>query len=275
MEVHVQTAATPLLDLPAPRISVAHARVGRMYLLEAKYEFLKLLRLPHYLVGTLGFPVMFYLLFGISLAKKSDGPIGAAEYLLASYSVFGVVTAALFAFGAGVAVERAQGWMTLKRATPMPTSAYLGAKILSAMAFGTVILGLMAFVAITIGGVRFPPLVWLRLWAVIVLGCVPFCLAGLIIAFTVPPTGAPGIVNLINLPLSFAGGLWFPIQMLPAVIQTIALVLPQYHIGQLALGAIGAVDEPQTLLHVTALLIASAVFAAGAWWAYRRSDASQ
>ena len=51
---------------------------------------------------------MFYVLFGVSLAKKSDGPIGAAEYLLASYCIFGVVTAALFAFGAGVAVERAK-----------------------------------------------------------------------------------------------------------------------------------------------------------------------
>ena len=74
-------------------------------MLETKYEFLKLLRLPHYLVGTLGFPVMFYVLFGVSLAQKSDGPIGAAEYLLASYCIFGVVTAALFAFGAGVAVS--------------------------------------------------------------------------------------------------------------------------------------------------------------------------
>jgi ABC-2 type transport system permease protein len=264
----------PAIALPAPATSGAHAHSLRIYLLETKYEFLKLLRLPHYLVGTLGFPVMFYLLFGISLAKKSDGPIGAPEYLLASYSVFGVVTAALFAFGAGVAVERAQGWMTLKRATPMPTSAYLGAKILSAMSFGTVILTLMALCAVTLGGVRFPPLVWLRLWSVVVLGCVPFCLAGLIIAFTVPPTGAPGIVNLINLPLSFAGGLWFPIAMLPAVVQSIAPWLPQYHMGQLALGAIGAADPPQTLEHVAALGAWSVVFAVLAWRAYRRSDVS-
>ena len=85
---------------------------------------------------------MFYVLFGVSLAQKSDGPIGAAEYLLASYCIFGVVTAALFAFGAGVAVERAQGWMTLKRATPMPVSAYLGAKIIASMCFGTITLDL-------------------------------------------------------------------------------------------------------------------------------------
>jgi hypothetical protein len=135
-------------------------------LLETKYEFLKMLRLPHYLVGTLGFPVMFYLLFGVTLAQKSDGPVGAAEYLLASYCIFGVVTAALFAFGAGVAVERAQGWMTLKRGTPMPVSAYLGAKIISSMCFGTITLILMGLCAVTMAHVRFPASVWLTLWSV-------------------------------------------------------------------------------------------------------------
>jgi ABC-2 type transport system permease protein len=275
METAMHTAIVSTADLPVPATGAGHAQSWRIYLLETKYEFLKLLRLPHYLVGTLGFPVMFYLLFGVSLAKKSDGPIGAAEFLLASYSVFGVVTAALFALGAGVAVERAQGWMTLKRATPMPVSAYLGAKIFSSMCFGTVILALMGLCGVTLGGVRFAPAVWLNLWAVMVLGCIPFCLGGLIIAFTVPPTGAPGIVNLINLPLSFAGGLWFPVSMMPAFLQAIAPWLPQYHLGQLALGAIGAVDETRTLEHVLALGGYAAIFAALAWRAYRRSDVAQ
>jgi ABC-2 type transport system permease protein len=268
------TAHATTLSLPAPPTGDTHASLWRVYAIETKTEFLKLLRLPHYLVGVVGFPVMFYLLFGISLSQKSTGTIGAAEYLLASYSVFGVVTGALFAFGAGVAVERAQGWMSLKRATPMPPSAYLAAKVFSAMGFGTVILVLVGLCGVTFGGVRFPVETWIRLWAVIVLGCVPFCLAGLIIAFTVPPTGAPGIVNLINLPLSFAGGLWLPVEMLPSVIRAITPVLPQYHIGQLALGAIGAVETPNTLQHVVALLAAGAVFGVLAWWTWRRSDAS-
>lgn len=259
--------------LPAPAAAGMQPSLRRIYFQEARCEFLKLLRLPHYVVGTLAFPVMFYLLFGIGLAQKSGGGIGAAQYLLASYSVFGMITASLFAFGAGVAVERAHGWMTLKRATPMPVSAYLGAKVAAAMVFGTIILVSMGLCAITLGGVRLPVTVWLRIWAVLVLGCVPFCLAGLIIAFTVPPTGAPGIVNIINLPLSFAAGLWFPVTMLPHAIQVIAPLLPQYHAGQLALGAIGAVDAPRTLEHVLALVEAAIVFGIGAWWAWRRSDA--
>jgi ABC-2 type transport system permease protein len=271
MESAMTTASASALNLPAPASGDAHASLWRIYTIETKSEFLKLLRLPHYLVGVVGFPVMFYLLFGISLSNDS-GPIRAADYLLASYCVFGVVSAALFAFGAGVAVERAQGWMSLKRATPMPPGAYLGAKVFSAMAFGSVILGLMGLCGITLGGVRFPIETWLRLWAVLVLGCVPFCFAGLIIAFTVPPTGAPGIVNLINLPLSFAGGLWLPVDMLPKALRAITPVLPQYHIGQLALGAIGVLETPNTLQHVVALLVSAVIFGALAWWTWRRSD---
>ncbi len=271
----MSTAAISPATLPAPAATGAQANLGRIYAFETKFEFLKLLRVPHYIVGTLGFPVMFYLLFGVSLAQKSDGPIGAAEYLLASYCIFGVVSSALFAFGAGVAVERAQGWMTLKRATPMPVSAYLGAKVFASMGFATMTLVLMGLCAVTLGHVRLGPSVWLNLWVVMTLGCVPFCLAGLIIAFTVPPTAAPGIVNLINLPLAFAGGLWFPVTMMPKFLQAIAPWVPQYHLGQLALGAIGAVDEPKPLQHVAALVVYAVIFGALAWRAYRRSDVSQ
>ena len=71
-------------------------------------------------MATIGFPVMFYLLFGLSFGNRAGGP-KASEYLLAGYAIFGMITAALFAFGAGVATERASGWLLLKQAAPLPT----------------------------------------------------------------------------------------------------------------------------------------------------------
>jgi ABC-2 type transport system permease protein len=272
----VQTATVGAIDIPAPSGAVTRASVFRTYRLEAQYEFLKLLRTPHYSVPALAFPIMFYLLFGLSFAGRSKGPgVSPAEYLVACYSVFGVVTAALFAFGVGVAMERAYGWLVLKRATPMPMLSYLTAKIVASMLFGTVILLMMATCAVTLGGVHFSPEIWLKLWAVIVLGCVPFCLFGLFIAFVVPPQGAPGIVNLINLPLSFAGGLWMPVEILPKFVQTIAPFLPQYHIGQLAKIAIGAAPGEAPGAHIAILLLTSIVFAALSRVAWKRADADQ
>jgi ABC-2 type transport system permease protein len=268
------TAAASILELPAPAQASTRGASLLTYVLETKYEFLKLLRTPHYSVPVLAFPVMFYLLFGLSFAGRSKAGVGAAEYLLASYSIFGVVTAALFAFGAGVATERALGWLVLKRATPMPVTAYLSAKVASAMLFGTVILIMMAFCAVVLGGVHLSISIWLKLLLVVTLGSIPFCMAGLLVAFIVPPAGAPGIMNLINLPLAFAGGLWMPVEMLPKMFRAIAPIVPQYHLGQLGLSAVGAAPAAGMLLHVAALALTTLVFGSASWVAWRRSDAS-
>ena len=262
-------------SLPAPINSEEPAPWGRICLHETTCEFLKLLRPPPDSLPTLVLPVMFYLLFGLSFTGRSRGGVGPAEFLMAGYIVFGVVTASLFAFGSGVALERAQGWLMLKRTTPMPVSAYLGAKVISCMLFGVAIVMLMATVAITLGGVRLPLTAWLSLLPIVMLGCVPFCLFGLCIAFLVPPAGASGIVNLLNLPLAFAGGLWIPVNMLPRAFQAIAPVVPQYHIAQLAAGAIGAPRATAVWQHVLMLLVASVVFGVASWLAWRRSDASE
>lgn len=55
----------------------------RAYALEARYEFLRLLRTPSFTLPMLSFPALFYLLFGILLNRSGNGD--AARYLLATY----------------------------------------------------------------------------------------------------------------------------------------------------------------------------------------------
>ena len=261
-------ASSSTLALPDLDRRTAVPRQARLYLLETWYEFLKLLRQPHYIGGVVGFPVMFYLLFGLSLGRGGDG-MKASEYLLASYSVFGVVTAALFAFGVGVSTERASGWMLLKQAAPLPTTVYLSAKVLTCMLFGGVITLLLALLGVTLGGVRFDAAEWAGLFGSVMLGCVPFCLFGLALGYLIPPAGAPSLVNLINLPLAFAGGLWLPHELLPRPIQTVALFVPQHHLGRLALSSVGLVPDAAAP-HAAALIVASIVGFVCAALAYRR-----
>jgi ABC-2 type transport system permease protein len=263
------TAIQSTLALPEVGRRTAVPDLIRMYALETWYEFLKLLRQPHYIGGVVGFPIMFYLLFGLSLGRGGNGP-KASEYLLASYSVFGVVTAALFAFGVGVSTERASGWMLLKQAAPLPTAVYLTAKVLTCMLFGGVIVALLAVFGVTVGGVRFTGVEWAGLFGSVMLGCIPFCLFGLALGYVIPPAGAPGLVNLLNLPLAFAGGLWLPHEILPRPIQAIAPFVPQHHLGRLALSAVGLVPDP-TAPHIGALLVASVAGVICAALAYRRN----
>ena len=227
---------------------------ARCYALEAKYEFLKMLRMPAYALPAVTFPVMFYMLFGVMFGGgRPAGSTTVATYMLATYGAFGVIGSALFGFGVGIAVERGQGWMTLKRATPMPPLAYFVAKLANASAFAAIIVLLLSLCGAMFGGVRLEPAAWVRLPLTLMLGAIPFCALGLALGYFAGPNSSPALVNLLYLPLSFASGLWIPIEMLPPAIKTAAPWLPPYHLGQLALAAVGAGRGGATWAHVAAL----------------------
>jgi len=220
------------------------------YFLEAKYEFLRVLRTPAFAVPTLLFPPMFYLLFGLVLNR---GSANATHYLFATYSVFGVMAPGLFGFGVGVAIERERGWLALKRVAPMPPGAYLLAKMAMAALFAAIIYAVLAAMAAGLGGVRLAAVQWLALGIIAVLGVLPFCALGLLIGSRANAAGAPALVNLIYLPMAFLSGLWMPLSMLPGVIGQIAPLWPAYHLAQLALGVIGVVPADAAANHVMAL----------------------
>lgn len=244
-----------------------------LYALEAKYEFLKLWRMPAYAIPSIVFPVMFYGLFGITFGgTRVTGSTTMATYLLATYGTFGVIGAALFGFGVGVAVERGQGWMTLKRATPMPPLAYFFAKLVMAMVFGSMIILLLSAMAVGLGGVRLAPSAWAQLVITLILGAVPFAAIGLALGYFVGPNSAPPIVNLVYLPMSFASGLWIPIEALPGYIRSVAQFLPPYHLGQLALDAVGADAGAPAWTHVAVLLGFTVTGIGIALWGYRRDE---
>jgi len=213
---------------------------ARVYALEAKYEFLKVLRMPAFAIPTIAFPVMFYALFGLAFGGgRIPGGSTMGTYLIPTYGAFGVIGAAMFGFGVGVAVERGQGWMTLKRATPMPPLAYFFAKLAVATIFSAVIVLLLCALGAGFGGVRFEAGTWVRLFLTLVMGAVPFGALGLAVGYAAGPNSAPAIVNLLYLPMSFASGLWIPVEIMPGFMKALAPFMPPYHLGQLALGVIG------------------------------------
>ena len=241
----MNAVAIPMKDSASSASSLA------AYALEAKYEFLRVLRTPSFAVPTLLFPPMFYLLFGLILNR---GNAGAAQYLFATYSVFGVMAPGLFGFGVGVAMERERGWLALKRVAPMPPGAYLFAKMAMAAIFALIIYCVLATMAATIGGLRFGAGQWLLLAAITVLGVLPFCALGLVIGSRVNASAAPAIVNFIYLPMAFLSGLWMPLSMLPSFLAQLAPLWPPYHLSQLTLATIGHDDGSALSVHVAALV---------------------
>jgi ABC-2 type transport system permease protein len=238
----------------------------RTLILETHGELMKMIRMPAYFIPVLLFPAMFYVLFGLSFGGRDQ-----ATYLIGSYATFGVIGAALFGLGVGVAVERAQGWLTLKRASPMPAAAYFGAKVLMSMMFGALILVLLGALGSAFGDVALTARQWSLLLLTLSLGAAPFCAIGCAIAYMVGPNSAPAITNLIYLPMSFASGLWIPLEGLPKFVQNIAPALPPYHLGRMTLRILGY-DQSSILLHAGVLAAFTAVFFAIALWLYRRDE---
>ncbi len=89
--------------------------------------------MPAYLLPTMLFPVGFYLMFGVGMAK---GESKIATYLLATYGTFGLLGATFFGLGITIAIERGQGWMLLRQATPMRPQLHFAARILVTAAIG-------------------------------------------------------------------------------------------------------------------------------------------
>jgi ABC-2 type transport system permease protein len=240
--------------------------------LETRYELMKLVRLPVFAFMTLGFPVVFYLMFGVALGGRAAGGRNVALPMLGTYGAFGVIGAALFSFGVGVAVERAQGWLLLKRATPMPPLVYVLGKVGASMVFCGIIVVLLELCGTLLAGVRLPPAQWASLTGALIAGSIPFCALGLAVGFAAGPNAAPGFVNLLHLPGAFAGGLWMPIEMLPERMQSFAPWLPQYHLGQLALSIIGQARDPHPMRNALCLAAWTVVAIALAVLSFRRDE---
>lgn len=233
--------STAAATLNPSQVERSATHTATIYFKEAKYEFLKNLRLRVYTVSVLSFPVMFYVLFGLVLnAKESIGATGVATYLIATYGTFGVMGASLFGTASGLASDRGLGWLQVKRASPMPPFAYFAAKVILSMIFSATVVALLLILGISFGGVRLPFVDMARLIGTLVAGSLPFSAMGLAIGYFAGPNSAPPAINLIYLPLSFCSGLWVPYMFLPKVVQKIALALPPYHLSQLALSVVGA-----------------------------------
>lgn len=238
------------------RTGAARASALRACMIEIRCELLRLLREPAYVLPAVLFPVLFYVLFGVLLSGMGAPP----AFLLAGYGVFGTIGATLFGIGVGVANEREQGLLRLRRALPAHAGGWLLAKMVAAMAFALAISLLLALVGSTLGGVSLPASGWALLLVVNLLGVLPFAALGLLIGSLFGGNAAIAVVNVLFLPMVFLSGLWLPLSMLPDFFARLAPVWPAWHLGQIAFKVVGHDSGGALWLHVLALLVPAAVF---------------
>lgn len=235
-------------------------------------EILKLLRIPTFTVPTLLLPIMFFGFFGLPSAGTQVGNVDAAAYMLASYGAYAVMAVALFSFGVAIAAERGLGWNKLLRTTPLNPLTFFAAKIVMALVFGLFTLLLLFTFGGIAANVQLSALVWTQLVTLLLMGMIPFVALGLAIGYFAGPNSAAAVANLIFMPLSFASGLFIPVQFLPTVVQQIAPYMPAYHVGQLGWTVLKAGDGSGLGVHMLWIAGYTVVFLILALVAYRRDE---
>ncbi|WP_395344834.1 ABC transporter permease [Ningiella sp. W23] len=236
------------------------SRIFTSFSLEAGAELLKAFRAPEFILPTIGMPVAFYALFAIVLPNPGAGGVNQAAYMLATYGIFAVMGPAIFGFGISVANERDKGWLSLKRAAPSRGMNYIAAKVCSTMIFASISLAVVYLVAGFAAGVTLPTKTWALLLMVHIAAIFPFILFGLTIGFLCNANAAVAISNIFFLAFAALGGLWIPVMVFPAGLQSFAQFLPSYHLSEIALIASGAPGERELSYHLMLISIITTLF---------------
>ncbi len=236
-----------------------------------RLEVRRTLRNRRYLVFTIAFPVILYLLYTAVIpnpdsALTADG-LRWPAYFLVSMAAYGALGAAL-GQAVPVATERRTGWARQLRVTPLPSSAYVIVKVLSSMLVTVPALVLVALAAVAVNHVELGAGNAVAMVVVLVLASLPFATLGLLLGQLLDVESAQGGMVLTFFGLAILGGLFVPLPVLPDAIARIANVLPSSHYAALGRAALaGRVPDP---VDVVALLGWAAAFGILATWQHRR-----
>lgn len=247
-------------------MSALIAPAPAVYARESWTEIVKSARMPQFIIPTIALPPAFYALFALAMGQ---GSAEVATRTLATFGVFAVMGPALFGFGANIAAERESGQLELKRLSPMPAGAQIAAKVAATTVFSMVAFVLLYALGLA-GGVMLTAGRWAALIAVHTLAIIPFALIGLGIGYRLGQKGAVAVANIVFLAMAVLGGLWMPIAVLPQAMQGLAWALPSYHLGEIALMAVGKSDAANLWLHAAPLALITLAAALFAWTGERQ-----
>ncbi|GAA4701600.1 ABC-2 type transport system permease protein [Promicromonospora umidemergens] len=265
--------ATPLPGATRPTSgsatrSTARAGAVRTYL---RLELRRMLRDRRTLLFSLLVPPALFLWVGASADNQATeiGPgTNLRASLLVSIALFGALLTAASG-GAGVAVERAQGWTRQLRLTPLEPWTYVLVKVLASMAVGAVSV-LVTFAAGWFGGAQMPTSAWVLCALIAWCGSFVFAAFGLLMGYVLPTESVLKLLNLILAALSFAGGLFLPFND-GTPMAAVSRLMPTYGLAELARAPLGSGSfEIVAVVNVVAW---AAIFFAGAAWRFRKDTA--
>jgi ABC-2 type transport system permease protein len=236
----------------------------KLTLVHARLQIVELVRFPGFSLGTLAFPGVVFVLFGLPRAAHHP------DLQLASYSAFAVLGVGFFQFGVSGAIERGSPWQAWLRTLPTPPAARIAARVVSALAFTLASVAVVVAIALGATSVSLSATEWLRLGVALLAGSVPFVVLGLTIAYWTSPKSALPVANILYMLLAYAGGLWTGPADLPHAVRALSPYTPARQWGDVLWPAVAG--APWRASHWLALAAYALAFGALAAWGFARDE---
>jgi len=236
-----------------------------------RIEALRTLRNRMYVLFTIGFPVVFYVVF--SNIGVTDGSIAGTSgnaYSMVSMAAFGAISAAVF-IGGRISTERRIGWTRQLRMMAVPGRRYLGVKVLTVLLTAFPCLVLVFLAGALINGVQLSAWRWLAIMVLLLVGVLPFAALGVAIGYLVTGDSAQPLAAGVYMLLSLFGGLWFPADLMPVWMRDVAHTLPTYNFADLGWRVLA--DQPQSVSGIGILAYWGLLFTILALVLYRKDVA--
>lgn len=208
---------------------------------------------------TIALPVMMYLLFSLIMGDFAAGEATVSTMIMVNMAAYGGLGAAITS-GTEIQVERATGWMRQLRLAGLTSRAFLTARIVTAMVVVLPAIVVVLVVGALVGDVSATATQWLTVGLFLWAGMLPMVLIGLVLGLLLKPAAVGPASTMLMLLLAMIGGLWFPLQMFPGVMQTIGRASPAFWIAEYPRTVFaGGNLEPQGLLVIGGWMLVLAV----------------
>lgn len=238
-------------------------------LLHTRYQLLEQVRVPMAVVGNIAFPALSFLFFIVPQTALREDP-EAATSAAGQLALVSVLSVCLFSFGLGTAEERSTPWDPYLRTLSAGVVPRLGAKVVTGLAFAAVGVGVIAAIAALLTTATATPGQLLTAVLALLVAGTPFLLMGISLGYLLPVKAALPAVQMIFLPMAFAGGLFLPPWLFPDWLDAISLLLPSRAGRDLVVAQLTSTAVPTSAL--VGVVVWTLLMGALAAWAYRRDE---
>jgi ABC-2 type transport system permease protein len=187
---------------------------------------------------TLALPVLFLLIFASVFSGKAHsvrvpgGRIPTSTYYVPGIITLGIIAAAFVNLVISVTAQRETGVLKRRRATPVPATAIIAGRALTATVTALFITAVLLLIGWVFYGARIPARTAPALIVTIIIGTISFCCMGFALASVIRnEDAAQPITQAIMLPLYFISGVFVATAVLPHWLVRVADVFPVRHLA--------------------------------------------